>query len=303
MNKWKKPRVSDGFVWIQERVVAKILTARGKIMLLVAFLEGASNLLADPAFSHAFWWARTAFTGLLPNGLWRSAALKKHGFYVVLALARGPGMKTSHLPAPGCQAQALKSGLGVAFREMVAAADPSHRLHSQRLWCIITTRAATGARVEGRLKTLQICSKPAALPASPTLSEANVFCASPACPASPAVGAILPQAVPDGARARARCAGARAGGSRGRGGGVRVRARARGGLDGRVGVGWCGWVCVSVVCVVCVWCVVCVVCVVCVWCVWCVCVWCVCGVWVVCVCVLCVCVRACVRACVCVCAE
>ena len=40
---------------------------------------------------------------------------------------------------------------------------------------IITTRAATGARVEGRLKTLQICSNPAALQASPTLSEAPVF--------------------------------------------------------------------------------------------------------------------------------
>ena len=31
------------------------------------FLEGASNLLADPAFSHAFWWART-------QKMWKSAS-------------------------------------------------------------------------------------------------------------------------------------------------------------------------------------------------------------------------------------
>ena len=59
VNKEKNPRVFDGFVWIQGCVVAKIMKTRGTFMLLVAFLEGASNLLANPAFSHAFWWART----------------------------------------------------------------------------------------------------------------------------------------------------------------------------------------------------------------------------------------------------
>ena len=92
--------------------------------------------------------------------------------------------------------------LGFAFRLTVA--EPSHRLPAQRPWCIITARTAIGARVGGRLKTLQICSNPAALSASPTLSEASVLRASPASLASPAFGASLSQAIPDDASSRSR---------------------------------------------------------------------------------------------------
>ena len=82
--------------------------------------------------------------------------------------------------------------LGFALRLTVAAAaDPSRRLRVQRLWCIVAARAAIGARVGGRLKTLQTCGGPAALPASPALSAASVSRASPASLASPAFGASL----------------------------------------------------------------------------------------------------------------
>ena len=81
-----------------------------------------------------------------------------------------------------------------AFRLTVAAADPSHRLHAQRLWPL---------DLEKRLKTLYICSNSAALPASPRLTKVLVCHASPASLASPASGAILPQAIPD-ARVRVR---------------------------------------------------------------------------------------------------
>ena len=105
----------------------------------------------------------------------------------VLSLA--PGRNSKVCGGGGTRLQAFKSGLAAQCRSKARmprlclprdghCRRPPHRLHSQRLWCITTTRAATGARVEGRLKKLQICSNPAALPASPALS---VFRASPAC--------------------------------------------------------------------------------------------------------------------------
>ena len=133
-------------------------------------------------------------------------------------------------PASPCNFAPRGACLGFAFR----AADPSHRLHAQRLW-IITVRAAIGARVGERLKTLQICSNSAAVPASPRLAEALVFHASPASLASPTIGAILARAracvcVCALARARARALARACVHARGRAGGqaggwARVSAR------------------------------------------------------------------------------
>ena len=86
-------------------------------------------------------------------------------------------------PVAGCVASACKSGLAVQFclqgrtPRLCLPTDCRCRrpLASSAFRCIITARAAIGARVGERLHTLQICSNSAALPASPRLAEALVF--------------------------------------------------------------------------------------------------------------------------------